>query len=222
MSLFFTPYDIAILRVLVIIPWFLLYKRKTSINNNYKAIKYFLVFMSIFIIWNILAILSSNSNYYGRFIYLFFWSFISIFEFFFVLKVLFISLNPTKNHNEVFSIIMSIFAVPVILAAILSYANRSYNPINSTDFYNIILLFIGTLLVNYKLLSQESFIENIESFFIFSGLTLYFGLHILASNIISFNFIKNWNFGQYATLISLVYWLGSTFVIWKIRSKHLF
>ncbi|MCK4653192.1 MAG: hypothetical protein KAU01_01980, partial [Candidatus Cloacimonetes bacterium] len=108
-----------------------------------------------------------------------------------------------------------------ILATILSYTHRSYNPINTTDFYNIIILMLGTVIILRNLLSQESFLENIEAFFIFSGFILYFGLHILASNTLSLGFLENWNFGQYATMISLIYWLGSIFFIWKIRSRHL-
>ena len=64
--------------------------------------------------------------------------------------------------------------------------------------------------------------DNIESFFIYTGFALYFGLHILASNTVSLNFRQYWFFAQYATLISLIYWTGSVFFIWKIKSKHLF
>ncbi len=63
---------------------------------------------------------------------------------------------------------------------------------------------------------------NIESFFIYTGFALYFGLHVLASNTVSLNFRYYWFFAQYATLISLIYWIGSVFFIWKIKSKHLF
>jgi hypothetical protein len=47
-------------------------------------------------------------------------------------------------------------------------------------------------------------------------------LHILASNTFTLGFLENWNFGQNATIVSLIFWLGSTFFIWKIRSKHLY
>ncbi|MCD4795677.1 MAG: hypothetical protein K8R49_00695, partial [Candidatus Cloacimonetes bacterium] len=142
-------------------------------------------------------------------VYLFFWVIVSIYEFIFIIKILFISFNAKKKHSEILTITISVLAIPIILSAILCVTTKSYNPINTTDFYNILLLMLCTIIIMYNLLSQKNFIENIESFFIFSGFVLYFGLHILASNAISLDFLQNWNFGQYATLISLVYWLGS-------------
>jgi hypothetical protein len=132
------------------------------------------------------------------------------------------TLSEQKKHSDIFYITMSVLALPILLAAILSYINRSYNPINTTDFYNIILLLLGTVIILRKLLSNEMFIKNIEAFFIFSGFALYFCLHILASNTFTLGFLENWNFGQNATIVSLIFWLGSTFFIWKIRSKHLY
>ncbi|MDO9576480.1 MAG: hypothetical protein Q7J16_01210 [Candidatus Cloacimonadales bacterium] len=154
--------------------------------------------------------------------YIIFWIIASIFELFFVTKILFLILSDKKKHADIFYITMSVLAIPIILAAILSYTNRSYNPINTTDFYNIILLLLGSVIILRKLLTTDMFIHNIETFFIFSGFVLYFCLHILASNIVSLGFLDNWNFGQNATIVSLIYWLGSIFFIWKIRSKHSF
>lgn len=119
-------------------------------------------------------------------------------------------------------VILLILSTPVILAAVLSQLKRTYNPINTTDFYNIILLLCGTVVILRNILSIGSFVDNIESFFIYTGFALYFGLHILATNTVSLNFRHYWFFGQYATLISLIYWVGSVFFIWKIKSKHLF
>ncbi|MCF7814515.1 MAG: hypothetical protein K9N40_08550 [Candidatus Cloacimonetes bacterium] len=129
-------------------------------------------------------------------------------------------LSDTEKHKDIFYITMTVLAIPSTLAAILSFVQKSYSPINTTDFFNIILLLLGTMIILRKLLASDMFINNIESFFIFSGFALYFCLHILASNVISLGFLENWNFGQYATTISLIYWLGSVFFIWKIRSKH--
>ena len=154
-------------------------------------------------------------------VYLIFWVIVSVFELFFVTKILFLTLNPLKPNSELFPITVSVITIPIILAAILSYSNRSYNPINTTDFFNIILLLLGTIVILRNLLSSENFLNNIESFFIFSGFTLYFGLHILASNSLSLGFIENWDISRYMTIVSLIYWLGSIFFIWKIKSKHL-
>ena len=181
-----------------------------------------MIFLLIFIIWNIFAILFSNNTNLARYIYLFFWAIATIFEFFIILKALFISLNLEKSQNTIFMIILFILSIPVILAAVLSHTKRTYNPINTTDFYNMILLLFGTVMIIRNILSTNFFVDNIESFFIFTGFALYFGLHILASNTVSLNFRHYWFFAQYATLISLIYWIGSVFFIWKIKSKHLF
>ena len=220
---FIQQYGAAILSIIVLICWILIYikKSKDSIFTNF-SIKIFLIFLVIFNIWNLFAIVFSYNDNLSRYIYLFFWVVVTIFEFFIIAKALFISLNLKKNQNKILIIILLILSVPVILAAILSHTKKTYNPISTTDFYNMILLLFGTVFILKKILSNEAFVENIESFFIYTGFALYFGLHILASNTIFINFQHNWIFAQYATLISLIYWTGSVFFIWKIKSKHLF
>ncbi|HPR16861.1 MAG TPA: hypothetical protein PLD62_01305 [Candidatus Cloacimonadota bacterium] len=151
--------------------------------------------------------------------YLVFWGITSIFELYFVLKVVFMVLS-SEAHKDIFYISITILAIPSLIATILSFIHRSYNPINSTDFFNIIILLLGTMIILRKILSSPDFLENIESFFIFSGFALYFCMHIVASNVLTLDFLKNWSFGQYATIVSLIFWLGSVFFIWKIRSKH--
>ncbi len=218
----FHIYGTAFLRICTLVCWLFLLKKSSYKGINTITIKYFMGFLGIFILWNILMILSKVFFGQAVIVYLFFWVIVSIYEFIFIIKILFITFNTQKKHSEIFTITISVLAIPIILSAILCITTKSYNPVNKTDFYNILLLMLSTIIIMYNLLSQKNFIENIESFFIFSGFVLYFGLHILASNAISLDFLQNWNFGQYATLISLVYWLGSVFFIWKIRSKHSF
>ncbi len=215
-------YGTSILRIIVLCCWFILAKKHRFSGINLSAIRLFLIFLIVFILWNISMILARTFHIRTNLIYLFFWAAASIFELFFVTKILFLILSDKKKHSDIFYITISVLAIPIILAAILSYTHRSYNPINTTDFYNIILLLLGTVIILRRLLSNEMFIQNIETFFIFSGFALYFCLHILASNSFSLGFLENWNFGQNATIVSLIYWLGSIFFIWKIRSKHSF
>lgn len=223
MITFIQQYGVAILHPIVLICWFLVYKNKSGDSKfTDYSIKVFMIFLLIFIIWNMFAITFSKSINLARSIYLFFWVIITIYEFFVIVKALFISLNLGENQNKMLVIILSILSIPVILAAILSHTKRTYNPINTTDFYNMILLLFGTVIILRNILSSEFFVDNIESFFIYTGFALYFGLHILASNTVSINFRYYWFFAQYATLISLIYWIGSVFFIWKIKSKHLF
>ena len=220
---FIQQYGAAIMRPIVLIGWFLIYKKKTEDSKltNF-SFKMFIIFLMIFIIWNMLAILFSDKTNLARYIYLFFWVVVTIFEFFIIVKALFISLNLEESQNRILIIILLILSIPVILAAVLSHTKKTYNPINTTDFYNMILLLFGTVLILKNILSNEIFVDNIESFFIYTGFALYFGLHILASNTVSLNFRYYWFVAQYATLISLIYWIGSVYFIWKIKSKHLF
>jgi len=219
---FIQQYGAAIIRPIVLIGWFIIYKKSEDHQLTNYHIRMFMIFLLIFIIWNLFAVLFSENINFARFIYLFFWTAATIYEFFIIAKALFISLNLEKNKNIILIIILLILSVPVILAAVLSHTKKTYNPINTTDFYNMILLLFGTVLILKKILSNETFVENIESFFIYTGFALYFGLHILASNTVSINFQHYWFFAQYATLISLIYWTGSVLFIWKIKSKPLF
>jgi len=219
---FIQQYGAIIMRPIVLIGWFLIYKKSGDSKLTNYHIRIFMIFLLIFIIWNTLAILFSENTNLARYIYLFFWVVVTIFEFFIIVKALFISLNLEKSQNKILIIILLMLIIPVVLAAILSHTKKTYNPINTTDFYNMILLLFGTVLILKNILSNEIFVDNIESFFIYTGFALYFGLHILASNTVSLNFRYYWFFAQYATLISLIYWIGSVYFIWKIKSKHLF
>jgi len=219
---FIQQYSAIILRPFVLIGWFLIYRKTLESKLSKQSIKLFLIFLLLFIIWNIFAISFSANVTLARNIYLFFWVVVTIYEFYLILKSLFVSLDIGKSQNAVLIIVLIVLSTPVILAAVLSHVKRTYNPINTTDFYNIILLLCGTVVIIRNILSIGDFVDNIESFFIFTGFALYFGLHILATNTVSLNFHHYWFFGQYATLISLIYWLGSVFFIWKIKSKPLF
>lgn len=209
------------MRIAAIIGWVVLLQKQNYDNINKISIQYFIVFLGIFIFWNSSMFIIRWFGGRTNSAYLVFWTIASVFEFFYLLKILFMILSDTEKHNDIFYITIVVLSIPSALAAILSYIQKSYNPINTTDFFNIILLLLGTMIILRKLLDSKMFMANIESFFIFSGFALYFCLHILASNVISLGFLENWNFGQYATTVSLIYWLGSVFFIWKIRSKHL-
>ncbi|MCF7858413.1 MAG: hypothetical protein K9N07_03700 [Candidatus Cloacimonetes bacterium] len=219
---FLQQYGAALLRPLVLILWLIIYHQTKKSKLIRYHVKLFVFFLVIFIAWNIVAIIFANNRIYARYVYLFFWSTATIYEFFIVIKAIFLTQNLEKKYNHVLIIILIALSIPVLLAAILSLSKRTYNPINTTDFYNIILLLCGTVLIIRNILSGSFFIDNIESFFIYTGFALYFGLHILATNTVSLNFRHYWFFGQYATLIALIYWMGSVFFIWKIKSKHLY
>lgn len=212
------------LRLIVLILWGrnILKFGITSYNKiNFTSIKLFMTLMMLFLAWNISMYITQILKVNTSYIYLVFWSIISIFEYFYIFYVLFLLIAKEKSRI-IFILVFAILSLQTLIAALFSFLRRSYDPLNASDFFNIIILLLGTIIILRRLLQEEKFVDNIESFFIFSGFVLYFCLHILATNIMSLNFLGNWSFGQYATIVSLLYWLGSLFFIWKIRSKRLF
>ncbi len=203
---------LGIFRVLNLVFWFYVYKKSHITGLNKETVKYFVYYLALFTLWNILMIVS---EYSGR-VYLFFWAIVSIFELYLVITILF----KLAGWNYAWFAIL-IPALPTILGAILSLKYGSYQPVNTVDFFNAIILVIGSVLILRHLLLKKSFIENIETFFIFSGFILYFGLVILTTNVLAFGPLKNWVFAQNATLIGLIYWLGSIICIRKIRYRYL-
>ena len=202
---------LGILRVLNLIFWLYIYKNCILTELNRKAVKYFVYYLALFTVWNIFMIVSERS---GR-VYLFFWAIISIYELYLVITILF------KLAGWDYSwLAIVIPALPITLAAILSFIYGNYQPVNIVDFFNSLILIIGSSLILRYLLFKKPFIENIETFFIFSGFILYFGLHILASNIMAFGFLKYFIFAKNATLIGLIYWVGSIVCIRRIRYKY--
>ncbi len=208
---FFVVYHLAIFRALNLFFWSYIYRKSTLTGINRKSVKYFVNLLALFTVWNILMIVSERSGT----VYLFFWAIISIYELYLVITILF---KLAGWNYARFAIAIS--ALPIVLGAILSLKYKNYQPINTVGFFNAIILVIGSVLILRHLLLKKPFIENIETFFIFSGLILYLVLHVLSSNIQTFGLLKNWVFCQNATLIGLIYWLGSIVCIRKIRYKY--
>ena len=202
---------LAILNLLNLLFWSYVYKKSDLAGTNLQAVKYFVYFLALFTAWDILMLVSERSGT----VYLFFWAIISIYELYLVITILF---KLTGWDYSRLAIVIP--ALSIVLGAILSLKYKNYQPINTVGFFNALILGIGSILVLWHLLLKKPFIENIETFFIFSGFILYFGLHILSSNILTFGLLKNWVFCQNATLIGLIYWLGSIVCIRKIRYKY--
>ena len=204
-------HQLGIFRVLNLLFWFYIYKKSDLTGLNRETVKYFVNFLALFTVWNILMLVSERSGT----VYLFFWAIISIYELYLVITILFKLAGWDYSRLAVL-----IPALSIVLGSILSLKYKNYQPINTVGFFNGLILVIGSILVLWHLLLKKPFIENIETFFIFSGFILYFGLHVLSSNILTFGWLKNWVFCQNATLIGLIYWLGSIVCIRKIRYKY--
>ncbi|MCK4358575.1 MAG: hypothetical protein KAW92_07495 [Candidatus Cloacimonetes bacterium] len=202
---------LGILHFLNLFFWIYIYRKNTLKGLNREAVKYFVYYLAAFIIWDTLMIVSG----YSARVYLIFLAIVCIYELYFILTILF----KLAGWDYVWFAIL-IPALPTILGIILSLKYKSYQPANTVDFFNSVILLIGSTLVLFYLLLKKPFIENIETFFVFSGFILYFGLHILASNIMIFGFFKHLVFAKNATLIGLIYWLGSVICIRKIRYRY--
>ena len=221
MLLFFSNYGTALLRFAVLVLWLIYFLHIDLNEKSHKIVRYFVIYLSIFTIWNIIMILSQFiSADFNRISFLVFWSLVNLFELYMIINVIFLFSNIPLKYTELKYLVLSIFSIPIILAPILTWTYKSYAPVNTMDFYNLILFMMGTIYIEKMVLFSSDFPVFIEVFFIYAGFTLDFGLHILASNVISINFIGNYNFSQFATLVSLIFWIGSVFFIWKIRSKH--
>jgi hypothetical protein len=209
-------YALVIFRALILFAWLGVYLKNAFEANNRYAIKMFILFLAIVSISNVSMLLTARSPI----VYIIFWAVVMIFELFYISSLLFKLAKARKKYSEIFVITLAVLAIPIVLAAILSYTNHSWDPVNTTDFYNQILLFIGSILVIRSLLGQPSFIDHIESFFIFAGFILYFGGTLLSTNTMLINYLGNWGLGRFAIFISLIFWLGSSFFVWKIRSRY--
>lgn len=207
--------NLSILRLLNLIFWILLVKKIKFSGTNLFVIKSFIVLFVIFTFWNLMMILSDKKGA----VYLFFWAVTSMYEIYFIISTLLKLSN--QDYSFLSLIISGLLSLPIAFAAILAFKTKSYRPVNNVDFYCIIFLAVLSAVNLRFILTKVSFVKNIESFFIFSGFIMYFGLHILATNTTIFDFLKNWDFVQNATMISLIYWLGSVLLAWKIRSKHM-
>jgi len=217
MITFFTLYSSAILRILNLIVWSIWFSKREIKGFNKVTILYFLGFNLIHVIWNSAMLIGHNHPK----IYITFWILIVIFEILMVLTILFSINNLQKKFHDYYIIIIGILSIPVILAGIISALKWDYKPINVMDFNVQLLLTLGSIWILKNLLAREDFLENIETFLIFSGMIMLFSLHILASNSQYFGFLKNWKIANSATIISQIFWLGGVFTSWKIRSKYL-
>jgi len=209
-----------ILRIFNILCWFaylLICNRDHNFKFRSTLITLFIIFQGLSVSWNFAMKIFDRSPI----IYILFWSIVIIFELFYVLYII---TFRKLNINSYYLIILSILAVismPVIISAFLTLHLENFGILNTTDVYYLIILMLGCIYILYHNLKQEDFIENIEIFFIFSGFVLFFSLNILLQNVLMFDYSRFWSFRQFSTILSQIYWLGSVFIIWKIRSKHL-
>lgn len=177
----------------------------------------FILFHSLFILWNMAMKVTGRSPL----IYVVFWCLIIIFELCFIIYIITYKKINQNYQSIVIGLLLALFSMPAIISAFLTFNLRNFSILNTADFYYLILLVLGCIYILYITLRETSFLDNIETFFIFSGFALYFSLDLLLQNVLMLDYSKFWSIRQFSTILSQVYWLGSVIIIWKIRSKHL-
>ena len=211
---FLELYSSYALRILCFIGWLIIAKRYSKSVLDRQVSIYFMLYVGIYIIWSTLMIFTD----YSYVVYLVFWVLISVFKFYFFVT----TLSEIFKWEKFLTLLSTFFLlIPTIVASILSYFQESYYSLNTMDFYNKIFFLFVSIIILHKILKNVFFIHNLKSFFIFSGFVLYFSLHIVGRVLLMYG--QDWQFNKTANLISLFFWLGSTFFIWNInKSKHLF
>jgi hypothetical protein len=84
---------------------------------------------------------------------------------------------------------------------------EGYQLMTRFDFAVCIYLFIVSVYVLARIIVRDSFKEDLEAFFIFSGLVLYSFLHLLAAGVLALGVVKNFDYAYYATLIAMLFWI---------------
>jgi len=210
---FLVYHGLGVLRFVNFVLWLFLALKFKYRNLNRFVVYGFTMILGIFTIWDILMIVTNRSGE----IYLFFWTVISISEFYVFIYTFFKMVK--LNLDNYFPLIIIFVSIPIIFTTILSFFYKSYIFLNKVDFISILILaIIGAINLRFILFTKK-FVDFSESFLIFSGFILYFGLQILTSNSAMFNFLGSWYIAQNATLISLLFWIGSALLVWKLRSK---
>jgi len=202
---------LTIINLLNLVVWFYYYRKSRLNGLNKDIVKYFIFYFALLLTWDIMMIMGDRS---GK-IYLFFWAVFNIYELYFFATVLF---KLTGWDYKWLAVIIP--SIPVISGSILSYHSASYQPVNRVDFFNSLLLLLCSSLILWIFFVKKDFLKNLEAFFIFCGFILFFILHILASNILFFDFLKHWNFASLSTLIVHYFWIGSILCTQRIRSKY--
>ncbi|MBT6994658.1 MAG: hypothetical protein HN952_06880 [Candidatus Cloacimonetes bacterium] len=207
-------YGSGLLRIICLTVWAIISNKQTESNFSDKIGKYFIDYLALYVVWNLFMIFT---NFSGN-VYLVFWSLVNILKFIFFIKII---VELFSWEKWIASIVILLLMIPSIFASVFSYMRDDYYPLNTIDFYNKILFLVLSIVILSNILKSESFVQNLKAFFIFSGFVLYFGLHIVGRVLLMYG--QDWQFNKMANLVSLFFWLGSTFFIWNIKkSKHLF
>ncbi len=107
----------------------------------------------------------------------------------------------------------------IILSAISSIYYRTFQAINIVDFWILVIKFLLGILGMSIIVMRSSIYKNREAFFILSGFTLMFVLHMFASGIQLLDYRGEWHFIGVIDVLILGYWLGSSLWLRKLSSS---
>lgn len=142
------------------------------------------------------------------------WSFILIAESFLVCLYLF---DLRKGGARVFC--LAIIAFYAGVGSVLTLKQRNYQIYNAFDFGECAFLLLAGSWIIGQLIRRDRFEQDLVALFTFFGLTLYAALQLLATIIMSFDFIQNADFSTYAVMVTFLFWLAAVPWIRHLQSK---
>jgi len=126
-------------------------------------------------------------------------------------------LNP--RHRVILSIISLIFLLLVIYFAVKTVRTEVFQIMNNLDFVTQVYVIIGSIIAIVSIIRNDRFAKEPETLFVFFGLIIYSFLQCLSTIMLAFDFIQNFDFAYYATLITLLFWLASIPWIKRLKSR---
>ena len=135
---FLVYHGLGVLRFVNFVLWLFLALKFKYRNLNRFVVYGFTMILGIFTIWDILMIVTNRSGE----IYLFFWTVISITEFYVFTYTFFKMIK--LNLDDYFPLIIIFVSIPIIFTTILSFFYKSYVFLNKVDFISILILAISS------------------------------------------------------------------------------
>jgi len=122
----------------------------------------------------------------------------------------------SKRILLVCSVIILLF---VGYGAIKTIQAKDFQIMNNFDFAAQVYIFIGSILAVAGIIIKDRFAKEVDAFFVFFGLIIYSFLQSLSTIMLAFDFVQNFDFAYYATLITLLFWLVSIPWVKRLKSR---
>ena len=123
------------------------------------------------------------------------------------------------RNKKLLSLLSALILLTVGYIAMKVVQQKGFQLINAFDFGVQIYLFVGSVAAFVGTITKDRFAKEPETLFVFFGLIIYSFLQSLSTIMLAFDFIQNFDFAYYATLITLLFWLASIPWIKRLKSR---